>query len=252
MIRVAQCYTGGVGSEIIRRLAGHPHMELVGVLVHSDDKAGRDSGELVGAAANGIVSTQKLDDIIALHPDAAIWSGLLFDTESMARLLAAGINVYTGIGAYWLPGELEHDALAEARDDARQPGLDGVRRDVTRRDPGATREDHRLAAVARECRRECSGDRVRLVGHDDPLGDGVPARREQLRHQPAAGIGVERACITHRHHHGRHRRDGALAMVVMGVLRRRITHAWSSTQYSPSVATSFFQIGTSTFRVSIA
>ncbi|MBW1883105.1 MAG: hypothetical protein JRH16_21260 [Deltaproteobacteria bacterium] len=114
MIRVAQCYTGGVGSEIIRRLVGHPQMELVGVLVSRDDKAGRDSGELVGAAANGIVSTQNLDDIIALHPDAAIWSGLLYDTESMARLLVAGINVYTGIGAYWLPGEPEHDALAEA------------------------------------------------------------------------------------------------------------------------------------------
>ncbi len=114
MIRVAQCYTGGVGSEIIRRLVDHPHMELVGVLVHSDDKAGRDSGKLVGAAPNGIVTTRNLDDIIALHPDAAIWSGLLFDTESMAQLLAAGINVYTGIGAYWLPGEPEHDVLAEA------------------------------------------------------------------------------------------------------------------------------------------
>jgi hypothetical protein len=46
MITVAQLYTGGVGSEIVRRLAGHPPLQLVGVLVHSAEKTGRDSGEL--------------------------------------------------------------------------------------------------------------------------------------------------------------------------------------------------------------
>ncbi len=50
MIRLAQLYTGGVGSEIVRRCAGHPELELVAVMVHADAKAGRDSGELVGAA----------------------------------------------------------------------------------------------------------------------------------------------------------------------------------------------------------
>jgi hypothetical protein len=114
MIRVAQCYTGGVGSEIVRRLDGHPKMELVAVLVHSEQKAGRDSGELVGAAANGVITTMQLDDIIAAKPDAAIWSGLLFDEQSIIRLLEAGINVYTGYGAYFLDGEPEEPALAEA------------------------------------------------------------------------------------------------------------------------------------------
>jgi 4-hydroxy-tetrahydrodipicolinate reductase len=114
MIRLAQCYTGGVGSEIIRRLDGHPEMQLVGVLVHSEEKAGRDSGELVGAEPNGITTTTNLDDIIALEPDAAIWSGILFDHESIARLLRAGINVYTGYGAFFLDGEPEHDTMQEA------------------------------------------------------------------------------------------------------------------------------------------
>lgn len=105
MIRVAQCYTGGVGSEIIRRMPDDPRLELVSVLVHSDDKVGRDSGELVGAAPNGVVTTQSVDEVMAAAPDAAIWSGLLFDVESMCRLLAAGIDVYTGIGGYWVGGE---------------------------------------------------------------------------------------------------------------------------------------------------
>ncbi|MET0145731.1 MAG: hypothetical protein ABW328_13240 [Ilumatobacteraceae bacterium] len=114
MIKVAQCYTGGVGSEIIRRLAEHPAMELVGVLVHSEDKAGRDAGELAGIGPIGVTTTQRLDDIVALNPDAAIWSGLGFEPERLAVLLEAGINVYTGLGGYYMEGLPEHELLESA------------------------------------------------------------------------------------------------------------------------------------------
>jgi 4-hydroxy-tetrahydrodipicolinate reductase len=107
MIRLAQLYTGGVGAEIVRRLDGHPRLELVAVLVHSDSKAGRDSGELVGARSNGIITTQSVDEIIAARPDAAIYSGPHWDVPFLARLLRAGINVYTGMGGYYLPGQPE-------------------------------------------------------------------------------------------------------------------------------------------------
>jgi hypothetical protein len=112
--RIAQCYTGGIGSEIIRRLASHPRMELVGVLVHHPDKAGRDSGALVGAAANGILTTVALADIIALKPDGAIWSGKTYDVDAYTRLLEAGINLYTGMGGYFIEGEPEEPRLAAA------------------------------------------------------------------------------------------------------------------------------------------
>jgi 2,4-diaminopentanoate dehydrogenase len=113
-IRVAQCYTGGVGSEIVRRLAVHPRMELVGVLVHSEDKDGRDAGELAGIPPVGVTATRKLDDIIALKPDAAVWSGQGWEPEKLARLLEAGINVYTGFGGYYLKGQPEQGLLATA------------------------------------------------------------------------------------------------------------------------------------------
>lgn len=117
MIRLAQLYTGGVGSEIVRRCAGHPQLELVAVMVHADDKAGRDSGELVGAAANGIVTTQRLDDVLAAKPDAAIHSGLVFDGELITALLRAGVNVYTGIGGFYLPASPDFEVIdAAARD----------------------------------------------------------------------------------------------------------------------------------------
>jgi hypothetical protein len=113
-IRVAQLYTGGVGSEIVRRCAGHPHLELVAVMVHADDKAGRDSGELVGAAANGIVTTQSLEDVLATKPDAAIHSGLTFDLDLITTLLRAGVCVYTGIGGYYLPGSPDFELIDAA------------------------------------------------------------------------------------------------------------------------------------------
>jgi 4-hydroxy-tetrahydrodipicolinate reductase len=113
-LRIVQLYTGGIGSEIVRRLAGHPAMELVGVLVHDAGKAGRDSGELVGGPANGVISTASLDDIIALKPDGAIWSGREFAPEAVARLLEAGINVYSGSGGWFLEGTPEEPLLAGA------------------------------------------------------------------------------------------------------------------------------------------
>lgn len=113
-IRVVQCYTGGVGSHIVRSLAAHPRLELAGVLVHSEDKDGRDVGELVGIGPIGITTTRRIADVIALAPDAAIWSGLGYEPEKLAQLLATGINVYTGLGGYFLEDQPDHDLIADA------------------------------------------------------------------------------------------------------------------------------------------
>jgi 4-hydroxy-tetrahydrodipicolinate reductase len=114
MIRVAQLFTGNIGREIIRRLAGHPELELCAVLVHSPGKVGIDSGTLSGAAPNGVVTTASLDDVIAARPDAAIYSGMPWDNENFARLLRAGINVYTSTGLFYGPGQPEFPLLDAA------------------------------------------------------------------------------------------------------------------------------------------
>lgn len=114
--RVVQCYTGGVGAEILRRMAGHPLMELVGVLVHDPAKVGQDAGVMVGSAPNGVMTTDSLDEIVALKPDGAIWSGKTYDVDAYARLLEAGINLYTGMGGYFIEGEPEEPKLAAAAD----------------------------------------------------------------------------------------------------------------------------------------
>jgi 4-hydroxy-tetrahydrodipicolinate reductase len=89
-------------------------MELVGVLVHDVAKVGQDSGRLVGAAPNGVITTASLDDIIALRPDGIIWSGKLYDIDAYQKILAVGINLYTGMGGYFIEGAPEEPQLAAA------------------------------------------------------------------------------------------------------------------------------------------
>ena len=45
-LRVVQWATGGVGVAAIKGVLEHPDLELVGCWVHSEDKAGKDVGEI--------------------------------------------------------------------------------------------------------------------------------------------------------------------------------------------------------------
>ena len=46
--KVIQWSTGNVGRHAVRLIVEHPELELVGLWVHSEEKTGRDAGELVG------------------------------------------------------------------------------------------------------------------------------------------------------------------------------------------------------------
>ena len=88
--------SGYVGGELIRWILGHPELELVGVWVHGEDKAGRDAGELCGLDRRvGVTATTDVDEILA-HPSrpAAVWMQLgIQHGEAAARLRSAGIQV---------------------------------------------------------------------------------------------------------------------------------------------------------------
>ncbi|MDT5223304.1 MAG: hypothetical protein QOG19_711 [Mycobacterium sp.] len=99
-IRIAVWSTGTIGSIAIRTTHQRHDLELVAVWVHSDDKAGRDAGELVGLGAIGLQTTQSIDDVIAAQPDCVIYtaSGPELDATNIpvyVALLRAGINVVT-------------------------------------------------------------------------------------------------------------------------------------------------------------
>ena len=52
--RVIQWATGTVGVHAVPAIAAHPDLDLVGVWVHSEDKAGRDAGEVCGGDPVGV------------------------------------------------------------------------------------------------------------------------------------------------------------------------------------------------------
>ena len=65
VLRVVQWATGATGRHALAAMVDHPDLEVVGVLVYSDDKAGRDAGELCGIAPIGVTATKDRDEILA-------------------------------------------------------------------------------------------------------------------------------------------------------------------------------------------
>ncbi|MCW2543824.1 MAG: dihydrodipicolinate reductase [Frankiales bacterium] len=98
MRRVIQWATGGVGVAAIQAIAAHPELELVGTWVHSQDKAGRDAGELAGIDPVGVLATTDVDALLALDADCVVYAPLMPDEQLVCRMLAAGLDVVTPLG----------------------------------------------------------------------------------------------------------------------------------------------------------
>lgn len=97
-LRIVVWSTGGVGSIAIDAIRRRPDLELVGVWVHSDEKIGRDAGELAGGSPVGVAATNDADALIALAPDCVVYAASGPERDAGAvpdylKLLEAGINV---------------------------------------------------------------------------------------------------------------------------------------------------------------
>ena len=97
--RVAHIGTGYTGTIALRQILRSPGVALVGQLVHSPDKVGRDSGELVGESAVGVTATDSLEDFLALDADCVTYfapvAGRATDevVDQLCAILASGKNV---------------------------------------------------------------------------------------------------------------------------------------------------------------
>ena len=96
--RVIQWSTGNVGKHALRCIERHPDLELVGLWVHSPDKAGKDAGELAGLAPNGVLATNDVDALLALDADCVCYTATADlrpgeAIKDLARILASGKNV---------------------------------------------------------------------------------------------------------------------------------------------------------------
>src|ERR1700761_4767100 len=74
--RVIQCGTGNVGRHSLRAIIERPDLELVGVRVYSDKKAGIDAGELVGGAPVGVTAVTSLDEVLQIPADCVNYAAL--------------------------------------------------------------------------------------------------------------------------------------------------------------------------------
>ena len=96
--RVIQWSTGNVGHFALRSIIGHPELELAGLWVHSDDKVGRDAGELCGLDAVGITATNDANALLESDADCVCYTATadrrpMEAVKDIARILASGKNV---------------------------------------------------------------------------------------------------------------------------------------------------------------
>jgi hypothetical protein len=92
-----------MGRTALRRVIDHPDLELVGVYVYDPRKVGVDAGEIARRPPTGVRATNRIEDIIALHPDVVLHMSritLPYEQQNadVAVLLAAGSNVISTAG----------------------------------------------------------------------------------------------------------------------------------------------------------
>jgi hypothetical protein len=96
--RVVHCGTGYVGKNALRLMLQHPELQLVGHYVSSPEKAGKDTGELIGGEPIGVTTTNRWQDLIDLKADVLTYfaDSVLREREALEDLipfLEVGTNV---------------------------------------------------------------------------------------------------------------------------------------------------------------
>jgi hypothetical protein len=99
-LRVVHCGTGNVGASALRAILDRADLELVGHYVSTAEKAGKDSGELVGVAPAGVRATNDWNEVLGLAADCLTYFGdsIGREEEAIADLvpfLERGTNVVT-------------------------------------------------------------------------------------------------------------------------------------------------------------
>ncbi len=121
--RVVAWSTGSVGRHAIAGIDARPDLELVGVWVSSQDKVGRDAGELAGLGRDlGVAATNDKEALFALEPDCIVHTAMvddrIFDAiADLTEMVERGINVVSsGPVLLCYPQGLGLDELVEAID----------------------------------------------------------------------------------------------------------------------------------------
>jgi hypothetical protein len=99
--RVIQWATGGVGKAAIEGIVAHPELELVGAWVHSEEKAGKDLGEIVGCGPLGVTATSDVDALLGLEADCVLYAPIMPNPPDVVRILESGKTVVTPLNWFY-------------------------------------------------------------------------------------------------------------------------------------------------------
>lgn len=95
--RIVVCGPGGAGGACIRAALKLAEVELVGVLVYSDSRAGKDVGDVLGIPRCGVKTFKDRSEIYRLQPDCVLYTAKDFGNwnldEEIIDLLEHGIDV---------------------------------------------------------------------------------------------------------------------------------------------------------------
>ena len=123
--RVVAWSTGTVGRHAIAGIDARPDLELVGVWVSSDAKAGQDAGRLAGLDRDlGVIATNDKEALFALEPDCIVHTAMVDDRifeamDDLTEMLERGINVVSsGPVLLCYPQGLGLDEIVAKIDDA--------------------------------------------------------------------------------------------------------------------------------------
>ncbi|MBR9808426.1 MAG: hypothetical protein GYB49_14510 [Alphaproteobacteria bacterium] len=106
--RVIQWATGAMGKSCLRAVIDRPDMELAGLYVYSETKAGKDAGEIAHRDTTGVLATNNIDDILNTDADLVIHAARIGQThtehdDDIIALLKSGKNVLSINGNTFSP-----------------------------------------------------------------------------------------------------------------------------------------------------
>lgn len=119
--------TGPIGRAALYHALTSPDMELVGVWVHSEDKDGKDAGDIVGLPKSGILCTRDKAKLLGLPADVVMYCPAMhLSLEGLdgpvLEILESGKNVITPNG-YWFPPVFGADYVLKLEEVCRRKGV---------------------------------------------------------------------------------------------------------------------------------
>ena len=197
--RVIQWATGNIGARALRAVIEHPEMELAGLYVSSEAKAGKDAGELAGIEPCGITATNSVDEIVATKADCVLYMRQGTDIDEVCRLLASGKNIVTTRGDFHHPHGMDPQVRARV-EEACRAGSTSIY--STGSSPGFVTEALAIPLLSLSRRLDCltieefadmsSRNSPELLfhvmGYGAPLGEFDQRKVEYVKHDFAASL----------------------------------------------------------------